>query len=181
MRFTDAWADVAAKNTALKFVVLILALCCVIFSVTATRLALKEPLVIERSCFSKVAQSGPSNRSPNEIEAFANEAINRRFNSDAATSDGYLSSEEDAGRRKDQQTLAGQGMRQRVLVNSVKIDGNQLTIDSDRLISVGSVRSAFSFPLTATIATVTRTEANPYGLVLMKLIGPEELKKEKRK
>jgi hypothetical protein len=181
MKFTEAWADVASKNTILKFVVLMLALCCVAFAITTTRLALKEPLVIERSCLSKAATKGSPDRSTSEIEAFVNEAISRRFNSDAPSTDGFLSPEEDLGRKKDQQTLASQGMRQRVLVNSVKIDGNQITIDSDRLISVGAVRSAFSFPLTGTIATVTRSESDPYGLVLVRVVGPDNGKKEKRK
>jgi hypothetical protein len=181
MRFTEAWADVASKNTVLKFVVLMLALCCVAFAITTTRLALKEPLVIERSCLSKEATKASSDRSASEIESFINEAVNKRFNSDVASSDGYLSPEEDLGRKKDQQTLASQGMRQRVLVNSVKIDGNQLTLDCDRVISVGAVRSAFSFPLTATIATVLRSESNPYGLVLVNVTGPDSGKKERRK
>jgi hypothetical protein len=181
MRFTEAWADVASKNTVLKYVILILALCCITFAVTTTRLALKEPLVIERSCFSKAVEKGSPDRTASEIEMFVTEAITRRFNSDAAASDGYLSPEEDAGRKKDQQTLATQGMRQKILVNSVKVDGNQIAIDSDRVISVGSVRSALSFPLTATIATVPRSEADPYGLVLVSVVGPDNGKKEKRR
>jgi hypothetical protein len=181
MKFTEAWADVASKNTALKFVILILALCCIAFAVTTTRLALKEPLVIERACVSKAAIKGSPDRSASEVETFVNEAITRRFNSDAVTSDGYLSPEEDAGRKKDQQTLAAQGMRQKILVNSVKIDGNQISIDSDRVISVGSVRSALSFPLTATIATVPRSESNPYGLMLVNVVGPDNGKKEKKR
>jgi hypothetical protein len=181
MRFTEAWADVASKNTVLKVVVLVLMLCCVAFAVTTTRLALREPLVIDRACVSKAAIKGSPDRSTSEVEVFITEAINRRFNSDAASSEGFLSPEEDLGRKKDQQTLLAQGMRQRVLVNSVKIDGNQATLDCDRVISIGAVRSALSFPLTVTIATVTRSESNPYGLVLVSVVGPDSGKKEKRK
>jgi hypothetical protein len=180
MRFTEAWADVASKNTALKYVVFVLALCCVTFAVTTTRLALKEPLVIERACVSKAVTTGSPDRTTTEVESFVREAISRRFNSDGLPSEGYLSLEEDAGRKKEQQTLQTQGMRQRVIVNSTKIDGNQITLDCYRIISVGAVLSALPFPLTATIGTMSRTEANPYGLVLVNVSNPDAGKKGRK-
>jgi hypothetical protein len=181
MRFTEAWADVAQKNTILKAVIAALSLCCLAFAITTTRLALRDPIVIERGCVSKAANRSSQDRTPSEIDTFLSEAISRRFNTGTSSSDGFLSPEEELGRKKDQESLLAQGMTQRVLVNSAKVDGNQISLDCDRIISVGAVRSAFSFPLKATIATVTRSEANPYGLVLMSISGPDNGKKEKRK
>jgi hypothetical protein len=181
MKFTEAWADVAQKNTIFKIVIAALSLCCLVFAITTTRLALRDPLVIERGCFTKIANKGSQDRAASEVDAFLSEAISRRFNTGSVPSGVFLSPEEELGRRKDQETLAGQGMSQRVLLNSAKVDGNQVSLDCDRIISVGAVRSAFTFPLKATIATVNRTEANPYGLVLMNILGPDSGKKEKRK
>lgn len=181
MKFTTAWAEVAAKNTTYKFVILVLTVACAILALSTTRLALQEPIVIERGCVSKSASVVSPDRSTTEIDAFVREAIARRFNSDVVASDGFLSPEEEAGRKKDLQALSSQSMKQRVLVNSVKIDGNQVTLDCDRVISVGAIRSALTFPLTGILAITTRSEANPYGLVLMSVNPVDTSKKEKTK
>jgi hypothetical protein len=65
-------------------------------------------------------------------------------------------------------------MRQRVLVNAVTKNGDSLIVDADRIISVGSIRSAFPFPLIANISIVTRSQSNPYGLVLVRAL-PQNL------
>ena len=104
-----------------------------------------------------------------EIEAFVKEALRHRFDTDATPNAEFLSVDEFRLRAKEQDELQRRQMRQRVLVNGVTKNGDAITVDSDRLISVGTIRSAFTFPLTLTISSVTRSEANPYGLVLVKV------------
>ena len=53
-----------------------------------------------------------------------------------------------------------------------------LTVDADRLISVGEIRSTLKFPLKVQLARVARSEGNPYGL---QLSAVEEIKPEVKK
>jgi hypothetical protein len=55
----------------------------------------------------------------------------------------------------------------------MKIEGSLVKVEADRLLSVGTIRSAFMFPLVVTIGTVSRTPSNPYGL---ELVGTESVK-----
>lgn len=165
MKFTVAWAKVSSENSILKSVVLCLTLLCLFFGISSLKLALKDPLVVERGCFTKSAPMGDSKRTSTEIEAFITEALSQRFNSQALVQNDFLSDEEQLLRAKEQKDLKNRSLFQRVIVNSVTVDGAVVTVDADRLISVGEVRSAFRFPLTVKIESVARTSGNPYGLV----------------
>ena len=83
MKFTAAWADVIAQNLTLKISILVSGICCMAFAFVALKLALEEPLIIERSWFSALAVRGSSQRTQTEIEAFVREALHQLFNSDA--------------------------------------------------------------------------------------------------
>lgn len=180
MRFITAWADVNAENVVLKSVVGLLSICCLVFAVTAAKLALKTPLIVERACYSKVLTAASSERTTAEIEAFVREAIMQRFDSNAVVIAGFLSAEEEGFRKQEQETLKSRSIVQCIIFNSAKIEGNQVEVNADRLLSVGEVRSAFSFPLTLVLSTEDRTEANPYGLRLLRTSTIESKKGEKR-
>jgi hypothetical protein len=49
----------------------------------------------------------------------------------------------------------------------------------DRLIAVGEIRAAFKFPLALKVETVTRSPANPYGLLLTDVTPIEEQHEKK--
>ena len=70
---------------------------------------------------------------------------------------------------KEQDELSKKGVVQRVFVNNIKIDASNAVIDADRVLSVGKVRSALVFPLKVVIGSTSRTESNPYGLILRKV------------
>lgn len=174
MKFTHAWAAISAQNVTLKAGLFALGFCTLTLTVTTMRLALKDPLVIERGCASRaLAAAGGNQRSAAEVEAFVREAIAERFNSDSTPAPGFLSAEEEGQRTAEQKELSARGMSQRVVVNAVKPSGDTATVDTDRIISVGSIRSAFSFPLIIILASTTRSESNPYGLVLTKISQPK--------
>ena len=94
------------------------------------------------------------------------EAISQRFDNITSSPATLLSEDENNKARKDREDLDSKKMHQRVIVNSITVQENKITVDADRLISVDTVRSAFGFPLEVTIASVDRSERNPYGLVL---------------
>ena len=177
MKFTAVWAETAAKNVTLKVVIALLSLLTGSLGITTAKLSLRDPLIIERTCFPKALTPASTARTVDEIEAFIKAVIHQRFDSGAAVIPGYLSVDEEVFRRQEQDALKTSNMTQVVIVNSIKIDKESVTVDADRLISVGQVRSAFAFPLVATLSSTPRTEGNPYGLVVIKVspVNKEEV------
>lgn len=174
MKLTHAWAATSAQNVTLKAGLVAMGLCTLTLTITTMRLALKDPLVIERGCASRAVSLATGNQhSASEVETFVREAVAQRFNSDSAPVPGALSSEEEMRRAGEQKELSARGMTQKVIVTSVKPSGDTVAVDTDRLISVGSIRSAFSFPLIILLASTTRSESNPYGLTLVKISQPK--------
>jgi hypothetical protein len=173
MKFSLAWANIAAQNVTLKIGVLALSIVSVFLGATTVKLALKKPLIIERACFSKAIESENSSRTAAEVEIFIREAIHERFDSDGTPLADYLSPEETSNRVQEQKELTSRNMRQTVLVRAVKVDGDAAMIDCDRIISVGLIRSALSYPLSVNIATTTRSTTNPYGLQVTKIAIPK--------
>jgi hypothetical protein len=169
MKFTTAWANVLTQNLTLRAGVLLLALCALVFSISTVRLALRDPIVIERECFSKAMTPMSTKHTSAEIDAFIRVAIGKRFDSDATDYQVYLSDAESGFRGKEQTELSKRGMSQRIIVNSTKVDGSNVTVDADRLIAVGKIKSVLPLPVTVNISTTDRTAANPYGLVMRRV------------
>ena len=178
MRFNIAWAAVAAQNVTLKAVIVSLSVVSIALAITTARLSSREPLLIERGCMTRTLEQGSTAHSVTEIEAFTREAIRQRFNSDTTPIPGYLAPDEQAARVREQKEFVTRSMTQYVVTRSVKVSGNTVTVDADRLISIAQIRSAFLFPLTVTVATTSRSENNPFGLQLVKV---EQPKQEERK
>lgn len=169
MRFPNAWASIARENVALKWGVVGLSLVAVILCTVLAFTASAPPVVVERGCVSRELKGSPATQTETEVEAFVKEALSQRFDSEAVASTAYLSLDELAARERDTRELENRKMRQRIFVNTVKRDGDRVAVDADRLISVGAIRSALVFPLALTLGRVSRTEANPYGLVLIQV------------
>lgn len=175
MRFPLAWADVASQNVALRLALIILSLSLMTLSVCSVKLALRTPLIIDRGCVSQAIFPSSIDRSESEIEVFLRLAIPMRFDSAVRVTPGFLSQDEELGKVSELKELANRQMTQKLIVNAVLFKGNAVMVDTDRLISVGTIRSVFPFPLTVTLASVARTPENPYGLLIEK-VSP--LKKE---
>lgn len=173
MRFNLAWAATASQNVALKGSVIILGFVSMTLAITSVRLAMRTPILIERpnSCFDHTIVAASSAHTPSEIESFVREALQQRFNSDAKTLPTYLSSDEETARTQEQKELSNRGMTQFIVVRGMKINESIVAVDTDRLISVGQIRSAFSFPLTVNLTTASRNEINPYGLQVAKIVS----------
>lgn len=182
MKLINAWSQVTSQNVTLRFVICCLAICTFALAVCSVRLALKDPLVIERECFSRMLTPADPKHTAAEIENFIRVALPKRFDTRAQDAFAFLSPEERNFRNREQDDLSKKGITQRCFVNTVKVDGNAVTVDADRVISVGKIKSALAFPLTVTLASTDRTPANPYGLVLQRVsaINTEENKNEKK-
>ena len=60
MRFPTAWADIATQNVTLKFVIGALSISLITTATIAAKLGLKDPIVVERGCVSKSANTVPA-------------------------------------------------------------------------------------------------------------------------
>lgn len=165
MKFNVAWAKVAQENAILKFALLLVTSLCGVLAIGMSKVALKEPLVIERACFSKALAILDSKRTTSEVVSFVEEAVVERFDSQVV-GQGYLSSAEAELKRKEQKDLEARKLNQKVVVRHVSVSEAGITVEADRLISVGEIRSAFKFPLAVRVESVPRSAANPYGLIL---------------
>lgn len=177
MKFHVAWNAMQKENFYLRSGLISLLLFSIFLVGALTKLALREPLVVERACYTKAAKMSPSEPTDSEIKAFTKEALEARFATDFKNAS-LLSIEQQNFRTHEQTELSKQKMSQMVLVRGVQIGKDGLTVDTDRMISVGEIRSAFRFPLKLTIERTDRSEANPYGLVLTAVENLNKTKKE---
>lgn len=177
MKFNSAWDTVEKENRSLRFLVIGLLLLAIALSIAVMSNAAQAPLIIERGCFSRVLSPVGDASSDDEMKAFASVAVKARF--DTKASDTQLLTILQLGyRATEQDELSKQKMKQTVIVNDISIAKDGLTVDADRLISVGEIRSTLKFPLKVQLVRVARSESNPYGL---QLSAVEEIKPEVKK
>src|ERR1700690_3031978 len=105
MKFSTAWAKIASQNVTLKVATVTLAGIALVQMVILLQLALRNPLVVERGCFSRIISAKPSGVTSEEIKSFLNEALPMRFDSVVVVKEGFLSIEESAFHEKEQATL----------------------------------------------------------------------------
>lgn len=170
MRFSLAWPDIAKQNNVLRVAVIGVTFVSLVVLMIALKFAFKEPLVIERGCLSIVSPIQSQIQTPQETESFIKEAVTERFNSGALVVGDYFAIEELKARESEQSELARREIKQKVIVNTITQKGDSYLVDTDRILSVGQIRSAFQMPITVTIQKATRTTGNPYGLVVVKIV-----------
>ncbi len=175
MRFPTAWADIAAQNVTLKFVIGALSISLITVATVAAKLGLKDPVVVERGCFSRSADTVRANVTDVEIKGFIEQVLPQRFGSSSEPKAAYLSPAQLKARTVELDDLRKKGMRQTLVVNSVTVSGEAIRVDADRLIAIDKIRSTFPLLLEASVSRTSRTEDNPYGLVLTK-VAPVEAK-----
>ena len=177
-RLNVAWANLARENNLLKLVSFSLAATTLTLGMVTLRLALRTPLIIERSCISRALTPSSTEHTQDEVESFLREALSQRFDSDAHLNGDLLALGEMKARDAEQAELARRQIKERVLLNNITRSADSITADTDRVLSVGGLRSAFAFPLVLRLETIHRSISNPYGLVLVeatpKLINPDQ-------
>ncbi|MBI3294434.1 MAG: hypothetical protein HYZ71_06855 [Deltaproteobacteria bacterium] len=165
MKYTVAWSQVLTQNNVLRFAIVSLSLAVIGLLVALTVVTARDPIVIERGCMSQVAATGSTERTDAELNAFLSEALSGRFDSNRLPQEGWLSSEEIQYRAQELKGFQEKEIKQRVLFNQIeKVSGQEILVDADRILSVGSVRSVLPFPLKLTVSSVVRSRGNPYGL-----------------
>ncbi len=178
MRMTSAWTKLILENTGLKSALICLTFIALALTALLFEANSKEPLIIDRACYSKAVDVTGNQQTKEEIESFIRLGLSQRFDSDVKTAE-LLDLALRELKAKEQRDLADRQMKQFVHVNSINGDSGSYTVDADRVISVGNIRSALRFPLTIKIAAISRSVSNPYGLILVDVVQVKESKGEK--
>ena len=167
MKYTEAWASVVSQNFSLKLVSTILGIVSIVLGMINLKLSFKDAVIIERGCSSRAIQPIKDDHSKSEIEYFLREALSQRFDTQVQASDGLLSPDELKLRDQEQKEFSSRNMKQRVILNSVTESSEGFKLETDRIISVGDVRSAFKFSLLVKLESKVRSLSNPYGLLIV--------------
>jgi len=171
MKYSEVWSKLLTQNLTLRTTIVVLSVCLLYLGGVIVYQAARDPIVIERSCYTKAIQTGSSKHSEDEIKTFIELSLAQRFNSDKEPYADYLSEDMRAKVESEKEELLKNGMRQKIIINEMKIENDVVQVDADRLISVKHIRSAFPFPLTIKINSVPRNEANSYGLQVIDIIA----------
>jgi hypothetical protein len=175
MKLTTVWARVAMQNISLKWATVSLSLGCLFLTLGLLRVSLQDPVIIERACFSQNISS-VRNQEPTleEIKAFLLEVLAYRFDSEPNSKIKEISMEEQNNRLKEQDLLKQKQMTQKILVNRIEVQNQDISVEADRIISVGKAKTILPFLLKVEIQKTQRSQTNPYGLILTNV----SLKKE---
>ncbi len=178
MKFDTAWNSLEKENRNLKILTIALCTLAIFLTVTLTSALTKDPLIIERACYSSaVSIASSAIPTDEEMKSFLEKSLAARFDSQGKGQD-LLSLKQRAFREKEQSELTKQKMTQRLLINDVKINKESVFIEADRVISVQNLRTVLRFPIKVTLERVERSEGNPYGLLLSEITSISEEAKE---
>ena len=179
MRYSDAWAKLARTNLTYKTVSIILGAVSIFLSMSVLKLALREPIVVERQWDSNHLIKVRPQPSEKEIKEFLYKSLPQRFNTETAIDEGYLSPEEIRIKRKEQKELASRSFSQSVVIQKIEISEKENKIKAwlIRLVFVKSIISPIPFEIEITLESKTRNILNPYGLILSKtslIVNPKQ-------
>jgi hypothetical protein len=179
MNFLEKLVKDAVERSGLKLAVLALSVVSLVFGIMLALDLSRDPIVIDRGCESRLATVASTSQSAEEVEAFLRASINARFDS-AANKDpaSFLVADLVVARSKEQEDLKKGGVDQRMIVRSVKLDGDHFRIEADRLVAVAKARSAIPLVLLAKVSSKMRSLTNPYGLVVTSVEQEKEAKHE---
>ena len=166
MKFELAWADVLARNNLLKVFAGLTTILSVVLSVGLVRAATREPIVVERECSTLIANLGDAKHSENEIRDFVEQAIESRFDHRFHFASTLFTKELAAGYQSEEEQYKRRGIQQTLVVNQVIVEGAEVTVDADRIVTMGKVRAVLKFSLKLKIAKVPRSNFNPWGLII---------------
>jgi hypothetical protein len=184
MRFTEVWGETLKQNKFLKIISVLLVLTCVTTGVAAFKLSDRNPMIIERGCYSRVIVPKSVDMTPQDLEEFLNEAMSFRFDSESNPIKEFFSDEEFQSVKLERDEFSRKGLAQMILVHpqSIISIGGKVRFNTERIIMVGTVRSTVPSSLEATISVIPRSQANPYGIRIEKLrdVTPEMVRDFKK-
>jgi hypothetical protein len=165
MKIISQWDSLESQNRHFKYIVIFLLVLCLLLTIAITAKIREPPLVVERSCTTQIIKAARTQPTADEIKTFTELAIHQRFDSKSQDTS-FLTSTQRSYRSAEQDDLSKQKMRQSVLVNHIDLLKDSISVEADRVIAIGNIRSGFRFNLKITLVPSQRSERNPYGLLL---------------
>lgn len=170
MKFNIAWANVVKENVSLKIALLIVGVTAIFLGAGLFVVSTKEPFVIERACGTRVLEKSINTEpSVSEIKAFAKEALTQRFNSGLEPKEAFLSPIEIKAKVSEETLLKKKNINQASVIRNVFVVKNKTYADIDRVFAMGDSRPAYASKLALDIQFTSRSEDNPYGLILNRI------------
>lgn len=167
MKFSSAVDVMQKENRFLKTLTQILLLIIVCLTIMDFMLYDRAPIIVETGLRGRaILKAADQQRSATDIEQAVSLMMKARFDSNTQAPELFVSSKELLLRQHEQMEMKSRGMQQTVVTRSVHIDKNEATVDIDRLISIGELRSALKAKLKITFEDQSPNELNPYGLLL---------------
>ncbi len=175
MKFVNA--IYAGENAVKRLWVIIawLAIISTLFFSSTIYLVFRDPLVIERSCESKIISSTSTAVTKPETESFIKEALSARFDTDR-DKPSLMTEAQAETKRKELKELTAKNISQVIFVDQMDLrPSGEFRAKLTRLLKVGTISTALGFEVEAKIFEARRTEDNPYGLILseVKLVESE--------
>jgi hypothetical protein len=167
MKFSSAVDVMQKENRYLKTLSQILLLIIVCLTIMDFMLYDRVPIIVETGLRGReILKATEPQRSMADLEQAVRLMMKARFDSNTQAPELFVSDKELLLRKREQVEMKSRGMEQTVVTRSVHIDKNIATVDIDRLISIGELRSALKAKLKITFEEQSPNELNPYGLLL---------------
>lgn len=169
MKITDAIYTSEKMIARLMLIIALLAMGVTLLLGVIVFYSTKPAVVIDRSCESKIVSTTSGARTKDEIKAFIKEALTARFDSDR-NKPSLLTDAQAEIKSKELKELNSRKITQNVFVDEVILnDSGIFTAKLTRLLKVENLRTALGFSVEAKVFEVSRSEDNPYGLILSEL------------
>lgn len=167
MKFSSAVDVMQKENRFLRNLVQMLILVIGALAVVCVLMFNKSPVMLERNSHGlEIMQPTELLRKPSDVEAAIKLMMIARFNTDAKAPEIFINPKEMLMRDTEQKDMKSRNMTQSVLIRAVRLAKDVATVDIDRLIAIGDLRSALKAQIQITFEEVTPNELNPYGLLL---------------
>lgn len=177
MKYTTVWAQIESQNHLLKYTHVVLVFIVLVLAILVLKFGFKDPIVIERSNDKvEIKSISEVNVNENDFLAYMNVIFKNRYDYEEAFNPYLYSENEIQNYQTEKKEFVEKKLKQRVLLNSIKMEGKYFIADIDRVISIEKVKSVINQKVRLTITKSQRTELNPYGLILENI---EILKDEK--
>ncbi len=167
MKFSSAVDVTQKENRFLRNLTQMLVLVAGVLAGVCMLMFDKAPVMVERTSHGlEIVQPTELLRKPGDVESAVKLMMTARFNSDANAPELFINPKEMLMRDTEQKEMKSRSMNQSVLIRAVHLTKNEATVDIDRLIAIGELRSALKAQVRITFEEVTPNELNPYGLLL---------------
>jgi hypothetical protein len=179
MKFSTAIDSLTKENGFLRNTVKGMSLVILLLSLAVLFLHDKNPVLVERTSRGmEIVHLTPLLRSDADMEQALKIMLHARFDTNAINPGLFLTKRQTELRETEQKEMAARGITQSTVFRKSSASKTEATIEFDRVLAVGEIRSALKTTVRVAFEEADPSELNPYGLVLA-LASPQEKKEDK--